>query len=61
MLSCKEVSALLSQAQERHLGLGEWLGLKLHLLLCDGCTNFRQQLDFIRTAIRRYRDSDGTR
>jgi len=58
LLTCKEVSALLSQAQERRLGLWEQLGLKLHLMLCDGCTNFRQQLDFIRTAIRRYRDGD---
>lgn len=47
---------LLSQAQERRLGLKERCGLKLHLLLCDGCTNFRRQLDFIRAAARRYRD-----
>ena len=61
MLSCKEVSVLLSQAQERRLGWRERLGLKLHLMLCEGCTNFRKQLDFIRAAIRRYRDSDGAR
>jgi hypothetical protein len=53
MLSCKEVSVLLSQAQERRLGPGERLGLELHLMLCNGCTNFRQQLDFMRVALRR--------
>ena len=58
MLSCKESSILLSQAQERRLGFRERFGLHLHLLLCDGCTNFRKQLDFIRTAVRRYRDKD---
>jgi hypothetical protein len=58
MLSCKESSMLLSQAQERRLGLRERFGLQLHLLLCDGCTNFRKQLAFIRTAVRRYRDKD---
>jgi hypothetical protein len=58
MLSCKETSMLLSQAQERRLGIRERIGLQLHLLLCDGCTNFRKQLDFIRTAVRRYRDKD---
>ena len=52
---------LLSEAQERQLGLAEQLGLKLHLLLCDGCRNFRRQLDFIRMAARRYRDSDNAR
>jgi hypothetical protein len=49
---------LLSQAQERGLDLKERFGLQLHLLLCDGCTNFRKQLDFIRSAVRRYRDKD---
>ena len=61
MLSCKEVSVLLSQAQERRLGLGEWLGLKSHLMLCGGCANFRKQLDFIRAAIKRFRDGNGLR
>ena len=54
MRSCKEVSELLSQAQERRLGLGERLDLELHLMLCNGCTHFRRQLDFMRVALRRY-------
>jgi hypothetical protein len=58
MLSCKEASMLLSQAQERDLGRKERFFLQLHLLLCDGCANFRAQLAFIRTAVRRYRDKD---
>jgi len=57
-LSCKQASKLLSQAQERRLGLPERLKLRLHLLACDGCTNFLKQLRFIRTFIRRYRDGD---
>ncbi len=56
MLSCKETSLLLSQAQERRLGWREKLGLELHLQLCEGCARFRAQLDFIRAAVRRYRD-----
>ena len=39
MLSCKETSMPLSQAQERRLALRERIGLQLHLLR-DGCTNF---------------------
>ncbi len=58
MLSCKEASMLLSQTQERDLGLKERFFLHLHLLLCDGCANLRKQLAFIRTAVRRYRDQD---
>ncbi len=57
-LSCKQASVLLSQAQERRLGLLERSKLRLHLLACDGCTNFLKQLQFIRAAIRRYRDDE---
>jgi hypothetical protein len=56
MLTCKEVSILLSQAQDRPLGVRERLFLHLHLLVCHGCTNFRRQLALMRAAIRRNRD-----
>ena len=56
-LSCKDASALLSQAQERALGPYERFRLRLHLSVCDGCTSFLRQLDFMRAAVRRFRDS----
>ena len=59
MLTCRQVSLLLSQAQERALSLPERLGLRLHLWLCDGCRNFRRQLDLIRTAMRRFPGEGG--
>lgn len=59
--SCREVSELLSQAQERPLSLGEKIALHVHLPLCEGCRNFREQLDFIRTAVRRYLDREDPR
>jgi len=52
MLSCKQTTRLLSAAQDRPLGFGERLSLKLHLLMCKGCTNYSHQMDFLRTAIR---------
>jgi len=52
---------LLSQAQERPLGRAERWGVRLHLFLCKGCRNFRAQLDFLRAAVRRYRDGGETR
>lgn len=57
-LTCKDASRLLSEAQERRLGLGERITLRLHLMVCAGCDNFRKQLDFIGTAMRRYRRRD---
>ena len=54
--SCKDVSELLSQGQDRPLNWVERVRLRVHLLLCDSCRNFRNQLEFLRTAVRRYRD-----
>ena len=58
-LSCREASALMSQAQERALGPYERFALRLHLSVCNGCNNFLRQLAFIRAAVRRYIDRDG--
>lgn len=60
MLSCKEVNRLLSEAQDRPLGLRERLPLRLHLVMCQGCRNFEKQLDLLRQASRGYfrRDDD---
>jgi hypothetical protein len=55
MLSCKEATRLLSQAQDRPLSLGERVKLRLHLLVCTACTRFARQLAFMRTALSRYR------
>jgi hypothetical protein len=54
--TCKEVSELLSQGQDRPLSPVEKIRLQLHLLLCRGCRSFSRQLGFLRAAVRRYRD-----
>jgi predicted anti-sigma-YlaC factor YlaD len=53
-LTCREVSVLLSQAQDRDISLIERLQLQAHLKLCEGCRNFQRQLDFLRRTIRRH-------
>jgi len=47
LLTCKEATRLVSQGLDRRLGLGERLALRLHLLICDGCANFRKQAAFL--------------
>ncbi|HEX6736027.1 MAG TPA: zf-HC2 domain-containing protein [Azonexus sp.] len=54
MLNCKEVTRLLSEGQDRPLGLAEKMQLEMHLAICQGCRNFRSQLAFLRDACRRY-------
>jgi hypothetical protein len=55
---CREVSELLSQAQDRPLTFREKLAVHVHLPLCDACRNFRAQLDVLRAAMRRYIGGD---
>ena len=57
MLNCKQASELLSQAQDQALGLRQRLLLKLHLLACTGCSRFGRQLQLMRSALHRLRDS----
>jgi len=61
MLTCKEATRMMSEAQDRKLGAGERLKLEMHLTLCRGCRNFRQQMEFLRAACRRLlgRDEPG--
>jgi len=53
MLSCKEVTHLVSQGLDRRLSAGERLRMRLHFLICRGCTRFQQQMQFLRVAVRR--------
>ena len=53
MLSCKEVSRLLSQGEDRRLTFPERVKLRLHLHVCTACMRFSRQLAFIRKAARR--------
>ena len=57
MLTCKEVSRLVSQGLDRRLGFGERLAVRVHLAICEGCTNFSKQVVFLRKAMARIGDS----
>ena len=52
---CKDVSRLLSQAQDARLPLLARLKVRLHLSLCAVCTRFEAQLRFLREAAQRYK------
>lgn len=54
MMNCSEATRLLSESQERTLTLKERMALRLHLMMCSGCTNFGANLKFIRKAMRAY-------
>ena len=59
LLSCKETTRLLSQGEDRRLGFGERIALRVHLAICDGCRNVNAQFRFLRRAVRNLsRDED---
>lgn len=59
MLSCKDITHLLSESQDRKLAVSERLQLEMHLAMCRGCKNFKSQMAFLREACRRYINDRG--
>ena len=53
MLSCKEVTRLVSQGLDRELTFGERTALRLHFAICEGCRNVNRQLSFLRLAVKK--------
>lgn len=59
MLNCREVTRLLSEGYERKLTLRERMALKMHTVMCSGCTNYARHMEVLRKAARRLREGDG--
>ena len=56
MVSCKEITRLVSESLDRALPFRQRLAVWWHLRLCQLCNRFRRQLLFLRGAIRRHPD-----
>ena len=54
MLNCKNATRLMSESQERPLSIIERMSLKLHMMMCSGCSNFKEQMGVIRSMTRAY-------
>jgi hypothetical protein len=53
MIDCKEASRLLSLAMDERLPFWQRAKLRLHLAICDACTNFSRNLRLLRRAVAR--------
>ena len=53
MLSCKDVTQLISESMDRSLPLGKRIGVRFHLLICKYCARYERQLALIRETVRR--------
>ena len=52
MLTCKDVSHLISENLERRLSFRERWGLRIHLWMCINCRRFERQMIFMHAALR---------
>jgi hypothetical protein len=53
--TCRDVTRLVLESQDRPLRPMESLSLRLHGLACDGCRRFRSQQQLMRVALDRWR------
>jgi hypothetical protein len=56
VLSCKEITQLVSESLDRRLPLRQRLAIRVHILLCTLCNRYRRHLLFIRDAVRLHPD-----
>lgn len=54
--SCREVTWLVLQGQDRRHTLGERLVLRLHWGACEACSAFQRQTEFMRSALDRWKN-----
>lgn len=51
LLNCKQTHKLVSEGLDRHLTLAERTKMKLHLSICESCSNFNGQMSVLRKAM----------
>lgn len=55
-MKCRQATRLVSEGQDRPLGLRERAGLQVHLAACVHCRRFAQQMGVLRQATRQLAD-----
>ena len=53
MIDCKHAARLISRAMDDRLPFWDRVRLRLHLAVCDACTNARRQMQLLRRAVQR--------
>lgn len=56
--TCREVHRLVSEGLDRNLTLVERARMRLHLMICEACTNFETQMQLIRRAMHKLGTDD---
>lgn len=57
-LPCRDISRLISAAQDQRLSRGERFAVRLHLLYCSACRKFKRQIRYMRETLQALQDAD---
>ena len=60
MPSCEIVSHKISESMDHKLSLADRIRVQMHLMVCDLCARYRDQLFAVQNMIDRYYDEDTT-
>ena len=52
-IDCQQASRLISQSMDERLPFGQRVKLRVHLLICDACSNFNRSVRLLRRAVAR--------
>ncbi|MFT7560122.1 MAG: hypothetical protein ACI93R_002037 [Flavobacteriales bacterium] len=58
MHNCKDISEMVSKSQDENLSLAKRLSIKIHLILCKKCRNFKDNADTVRKAMQEFNSQD---
>ena len=56
--NCREYAALISSGQDRNLTAAERAAIRVHLLVCDGCTAWNKHVSVMQSALARWRTGE---
>jgi hypothetical protein len=56
--NCREAARLQSEALDHPLGLGQRIGLRIHLVLCKWCRRYGKQIGFLRSTAHRHEEHE---
>jgi hypothetical protein len=56
--SCREATRLQSEAMDRPLRRRQRIGLRIHLILCQWCRRYGQQIGFLRSVAQGHEERD---
>ena len=57
MLTCKDISKLISESLDRKLPLRKRIGVKFHLMMCSLCRTYNRQMLALRSTLQRASDA----